>query len=405
MNQAYEELAEQYWARRDLFPGRFQSRDELRHLPWVIDKADLRRLYPFGLCQVEQSDIYSYHESFGTTGTPTAGFYSRADFERAVAQIASSPVQFRRGDRALIRFPYAISVPAHLFHHAVQGLGGGVIACSSRTPVSPYPRVVSMLAQLGATLLCAMPTEAIILAFYAQRMGLAPRQHFPKLRALCCAGEQLPESMRRYLSKLWGVEVYNFYGSTETGNIACACAEGRLHPAWEDFQLETLTLPNGLTELIVSTLGKQALPLFKYRIEDLVEFDQSDCPCGRSGATLRVLGRASERYVIRGTHVGYGAIKEAVFDYLQAAEPNSGVSPFFRTFAAQDHLHVQMEGLRDPASLQRVLASLLPVPARVESLPIGGILDLTRLDRVEEVGKPRYCFPGSPASVVTANPT
>src|SRR3954468_11225892 len=44
-------------------------------------KADLRDAYPFGLLAVPRSELATYHESSGTTGTATASYFTDADWD------------------------------------------------------------------------------------------------------------------------------------------------------------------------------------------------------------------------------------------------------------------------------------------------------------------------------------
>src|SRR5436305_4838478 len=144
-------------------PGCCAAAGLLTHLPLTM-KEDLRAASPWGLVAVEREELFQYHESYGTTGTPVSGWLTRGDLTNYAAQINHSAVNFDRGDRVLVRFPYAISVPAHIVTQAARERGACVIPASSRTTISPYPRIIDLLTKLDVTVLACLPMEAIWLA-------------------------------------------------------------------------------------------------------------------------------------------------------------------------------------------------------------------------------------------------
>src|SRR6185369_8407212 len=105
-----------------LTDARLDSLADLARLP-LTTKEDLRAASPWGLVAVERDELFQYHESYGTTGTPVSGWLTRGDLANYAAQINHSAVNFDRGDRVLVRFPYAISVPAHIVTQAARERG------------------------------------------------------------------------------------------------------------------------------------------------------------------------------------------------------------------------------------------------------------------------------------------
>src|SRR5262249_25026737 len=153
---------------------------------------------------VKPEQLFQYHETFGTTGAPASSWLSREDFHSYATQINHAAVDFGERDRVLVRFPYAISVPAHIVTQAAHDRGACVIPAGARTPISPYPRVLHLMDKLQATVLCCLPTEAVWLAKAARVMERDPCRDFPALQALCVAGELLSPARQKRLSALWG---------------------------------------------------------------------------------------------------------------------------------------------------------------------------------------------------------
>ncbi len=77
---------------------------------------------------------------------------------------------------------------------------------------------------------------------------------------------------RRILERVFGVPVFNLYGSTETGHLLMEVGRGEMRPSLETALLEVLnTDAQGISELAVTTLTNDYMPLIRYRIGDLVE--------------------------------------------------------------------------------------------------------------------------------------
>jgi phenylacetate-CoA ligase len=59
------------------FPG---GRSAFADTP-LTTKRDLREAYPFGLLAVSMRRLATYHESSGTSGEPTASYYTEDDWD------------------------------------------------------------------------------------------------------------------------------------------------------------------------------------------------------------------------------------------------------------------------------------------------------------------------------------
>jgi 1,4-alpha-glucan branching enzyme len=68
----------------------------------------------------------------------------------------------------------------------------------------------------------------------------------------------------------------------------------------------------GRGELIITTLYREAMPLIRYNLEDLVEVSDDDCPCGWRLPLLRVLGRSATGYPVGDGHVDQAGLEDLV---------------------------------------------------------------------------------------------
>ena len=374
--------------------GPLRTLTELTEIP-LTKKEDLRQHSPYGFLAVPPNQVAVYHESFGTTGKPVSIWLTEQDLLDTAAEIEICGVHLTAADRVLIRYPYAISQVAHTFHLAARRQGACVIPASSRSAISPFPRVVNMLRYLDVTVLAALPLQAILLAASAELMGLSPSQGFPNLRAICTAGEPLTPGRRKFLEELWHVPIFDNYGMTELGAVALDCAHGKLHPCLGDFVFELLD-QDGNTPvqlgavgyLVVSTLRRRATPLVRYWTGDRVRLLREPCPCGAQ-YRLEVRGRQEDCLEIAGQVFDLWDL-EAMIGQIQgkglwAVGPleNGGL-----------HFVIENWGLEhtDPEETVLALVEQYQVPIKIDMVPKGTFYDPQALLSTGNIGKPRYVY-------------
>jgi phenylacetate-CoA ligase len=122
-----------------------------------------------------------------------------------------------------------------------------------------------------------------------------------KPKTLLSFGEPLDEPMRRYLEDTFVCDVFNAYGSNETGMIAFECeAKSGLHIVQDSVIVEVLNdgKPVGEGEegeVYVTTLRNKGMPLFRYDVGDRAVMGGHSCRCGRKSPKLRSIeGRRSD---------------------------------------------------------------------------------------------------------------
>ncbi|XVV09122.1 phenylacetate--CoA ligase family protein [Actinoplanes sp. CA-131856] len=366
-----------YRTRRDGVPA---NRSELADYP-LTTKSDLRGAYPFGMLAVDRSRLATYHESSGTTGTPTASYYTKGDWEDLIERYARVRVGIEPDDTFMVRTPYALMLTGHVAHAAALARGATVVPADNRSLATPYSKVVTLMHDLDVTLTWSLPTDTLLWAAAAAHAGL---REFPALRAMLVAGEPLGPARRDRISEIWRVPVVQEYGSSETGGLAGECPHGRLH-LWADRAIFEVYDPStgrcsaeGAGELVVTMLVREAMPLLRYNIGDRVEVTYGECPCGSELPVVRVLGRGRLQ----------GDLEEAVFRL-----PLSYGVMFWRARQSERGLYVQIEvPARYRYAAVRDLTAALRTEALVEAVPPGTLVPAAALTAPPEIMKPRSVF-------------
>ena len=112
------------------------------------------------------------------------------------------------------------------------------------------------------------PVHGVRFALYCEQHGIK----FPSLRFVLCSYEFVSVVHRRVLARVFGVPVFNLYGSTETGHLLMENERGEMKPSYGTAFLELVDADDhGIGELVVTTLTNDYMPLLRYRIGDLAE--------------------------------------------------------------------------------------------------------------------------------------
>jgi phenylacetate-CoA ligase len=156
----------------------------------------------------------------------------------------------------------------------------------------------------------------------------------PLLGAFTTA-EKLYPAQRETISRVFGCEVYDMYGSSEVNNIACTCSHRKMHVSADCVVLEvdrTQALLDLPSPFIVTSLWNEVMPFIRYRNEDCGELLEGSCNCGNQFPLMKLnISRVSDNFtlpsgeVVHGeffTHLMYGSKGIAMFQFHQTA-PNS----------------------------------------------------------------------------------
>lgn len=319
----YEKVAP-YRAKMDaanVKPQDIQSLEDLKKLPFTY-KSDFRDNYPTGLFAVEVKDLVRFHASSGTTGKPTVVGYTRHDLDvwlNNVARIACMGGA-SSSDIAQIAFGYGTFTGALGLHGGLETIGASVIPMSSGNT----NKQIMFLKDMGVTLLVATPSYALHLGEEIRRRGMYPQKDL-NVRIGLFGGEGMTEPMRDEMHKVWGDEFFctQNYGMSELcgPGVAGECSalngmhinEDWFIPEIIDPKTEEVLPPGEKGELVISCLGKEAIPLIRYRTGDLTRLMYEPCSCGRTTCRMENLsGRADDMLVIRGVNVFPTQIEEVL---------------------------------------------------------------------------------------------
>ena len=138
--------------------------------------------------------------------------------------------------------------------------------------------------------------------------------------------------MRQDIQNKLGIKCFDIYGLSEVcgPGVAVECEEQNGLHMWEDYFIPEIidpqtgeVLPDGeYGELVITTIGKEGMPLIRYRTRDITCIIPEPCKCGRTHRRIsRLRGRTDDMLIIRGVNVFPSQIEHALLS-TGLVEPN-----------------------------------------------------------------------------------
>lgn len=309
-----------------LLPGDIKTIDDITKLPFTV-KQDLRDHYPFGLFAVPKDQLVRIHASSGTTGKQTVVGYTQHDIDvwSEGAARALTAAGATKTDSIHISYGYGLFTGGLGLHYGAEKMGATAIPVSSGNT----KRQVQILQDFGSDILCCTPSYAMFIGETVNRMGIDPTTL--RLRAGLFGAEPWSENMRRQIEKSLAIKAYDIYGLSEIAgpgvSYECRMQTG-LHVCEDYFYPEVVDpdtlqpVPDGTYgELVFTCIGKEALPLVRYRTRDICAISHEKCECGRTLVKMaKPRGRSDDMLIIRGVNVFPSQVEHVILEL--GMEPN-----------------------------------------------------------------------------------
>ena len=354
----------------DVRPDAVRTMDDVRRLPFTT-KQDLRACYPDKLLAMPLSDMVRMHVSSGTTGSPTVIYHTKNDLEWWSSLMARCMymVGLRKDDVFQNMSGYGLFTGGLGIHCGAEKLGCLTIPAGAGNS----QRQIKLLTDFKVTGIHIIPSYAMHLANIIREMGLDPRS-LP-VRIALVGAEPYTEATRRRLEETFDMKVYNSYGLSEMNGpgVAFECPEQHGMHVWEDAYLAEIVdpetgepMPDGqLGELVMTTLGREGMPLIRYRTRDLTRFLPGECPCGRKHHRIdRLHGRADDMMIVKGVNIFPMQIEHVLMsmpevgqNYLIILEHEGFLDSMRVKVEIRDEYFV--EDMRTLSTLQKRIASRL----------------------------------------------
>ncbi|MDH1270484.1 AMP-binding protein [Rhizobium pusense] len=263
--------------------------------------------------------VVKYYETSGTTGQPTPTRRTKADLAwnyTGVALLWSEII--KTSDRSIILLPSDIAPIGDLVAGCCEIIGCATARAYPFTQgMVTWDRLEAIFRNFQPTVIWCSPGTLLQFTRVLKQRGTFDEvsAHVTKIML---SGEVVTKGMKEALESWWSARVFNAsYGSTETGTIAAADANGDLNILQFSFLCEIMKADGSIEplsagmegELIISSLHGYARPFLRLGTGDMVRV----LPPVRDLHRLEILGRREETIQIGGKEYLAGDLEDLIY--------------------------------------------------------------------------------------------
>jgi phenylacetate-CoA ligase len=248
--------------------------------------------------------------AFETTGTtspvPKRVFFSNRELNAmgSASAAALHLMGLRREDVVLSAFDCSFWVSPAVARSALQYIGCFHVEAGKIDPLDCYAHAV----EYKPTVIFGEPSWMIRFAQIAAERGTWP------MKLLVAGGENIAETARKEVERVWAAPMLLNYGQTEAfGSLGLECRERQGYHRNDLHFLFEIDNPDrdGYGELVYTTLTRDVMPLVRYRASDITRLIEEPCACGLFARRLaKVRSRADEMVVCGMGNVGPWVFEE-----------------------------------------------------------------------------------------------
>ncbi len=312
LHHAYENVPyyRKVFDKRGLKPEGIQDFDDLRKLP-LLTKDDVRKNLKDLIAQNIAKKHMKYVTTGGTSGKPL-GFYieNKTNLIRMAFEWREwNWMGFAFGDRCVV-----------LRGNVVRRKENGKTAWweydkeNNYLVLSTYDmteenlsKYVRKMEEFKPKVVRGYPSALDILARFIKDNSLTVNAE-GDIKAISTSSENLYPAQRKLIEEAFQCPVFDKYGNCEQVTILGECEK---HKGYHDFveysykeildkDGRTVTKEGEIGEIVSTGFTNYAVPLIRYKTEDLVEFTIHKCSCGRQLPLIRrVEGRLQELIIAK----------------------------------------------------------------------------------------------------------
>ena len=302
--------------------------EDLVKIPFT-EKKDLQLFNEEFLC-CDKSKIIDYITTSGTLGDPVTFGCSEKDLQRLAYNEKKSfeCANVHQGNVVQLMTTLDKRFMAGLAYFlGLRELGAGIIRVGNGIPELQWDTIKRIKPD---TIMC-VPSFILRLIQYAEEHSIDYKNS--SIKRIIGIGEGLRDQnfelnlLGKKIKEKWDVQLFATYSSTEMGATFSECEfgmGGHVHPELIIVEIigeDGLPVPDGQPgEIVVTTLGVEAMPLLRFRTGDIAAKIVDKCKCGRNSYRLTPLvGRMNNMIKLKGTTLYPPAINDVLdnTDYVE----------------------------------------------------------------------------------------
>lgn len=312
----------------DIDIDKIQHIEDLVKIPFT-EKKDLQLFNDEFLC-CPKDKIIDYITTSGTLGDPVTFGCTEKDLQRLAFNEKKSfeCAGLKPGNVVQLMTTLDKRFMAGLAYFlGLREMGAGVIRVGNGIPELQWDTIRRIKPD---TIMC-VPSFILKLIQYAEEHNIDYKNS--SIKHIIGIGEGLRDQnfnlnlLGQKIKEKWDVQLFATYSSTEMGATFSECEYGmggHVHPELIIVEIigeDDLPVPDGEAgEIVVTTLGVEAMPLLRFRTGDIATKIVEQCKCGRNSYRLTpLIGRKNNMIKLKGTTLYPPAINDVLdnTDYIE----------------------------------------------------------------------------------------
>lgn len=317
------------FAENNIDISKIETIEDLQYLPFT-EKKELQMHNETFLC-VPESEIIDFITTSGTLGDPVTFGCTENDLQRLAFNEKKSfaCAGLKKEDKLQLMVTLDKRFMAGLAYWlGARQLGTGIIRVGNGIPELQWDTIN----RFNPDSIMCVPSFILKLIEYAERNNIDYRKS--SIKKIIGIGEGLREQdfslnlLGKKIHDKWPeVKLFATYSSTEMSATFSECefgCGGHVHP---ELIIVEIIGENGfpvkdgeIGEVVITTLGVEAMPLLRFKTGDLAAKITQQCRCGRNSYRLTpIVGRRNNMIKFKGTTLYPPAINDVLdnTDYVQ----------------------------------------------------------------------------------------
>lgn len=296
--------------------------EDLQKLPFT-EKKDLQLYNDDFLCCPEEK-LIDYVTTSGTLGEPVVFGCSDHDLDRLAYNEFKSFRCAGVTSHSLVQLMTTLDkrfMAGMAYFNGLRKLGAGVIRVGNGIPELQWDTI----SRLHPDTIMCVPSFVLRLIDYAKQNGID--YHNSSIKRIIGIGEGLRNQdftlnlLGARIHEQWPeVQLFATYSSTEMSATFSECeygCGGHVHPELIIVEIigeDNKPVQDGeVGEVVITTLGVEAMPLLRFRTGDMAAKISEPCQCGRNSYRLTPLvGRKNNMLKLKGTTIYPPAINDVL---------------------------------------------------------------------------------------------
>lgn len=314
------------FAENNIEIGQIISVEDLQKIPCTT-KDDLQQYNDAFFC-VPRTKIIDYVTTSGTLGEPVTVGLTEKDLVRLSYNEAISLASCGITSEDTVQLMTTLDrrfMAGLAYFSGLRELGATVIRVGSGVPELQWDSIL----KFEPTYIICVPSFLLKLVAYAIKNKIEVSE--TSVKAAICIGEPIRDStfklnaLGKKISEAWDIDLFSTYASTEMQTAFNECEAkqgGHQHPELiiaEILDEKGTPVSEGTVgELVITTLGIEAMPLVRFKTGDMVQAHTEPCACGRNTMRLGpVVGRKQQMIKYKGTTLYPPAMYNVLQDFPQ----------------------------------------------------------------------------------------